>query len=101
MSQLTFGAPAGAGPGDACGRCFLVAGLQDPYSTDYLGPFNSIVVKVTDLCAADDHNKKWCGQTPSNPVNTFNQTVQCVVALPPTPHPSATIGVVAQRIFCP
>jgi hypothetical protein len=49
MNQLAFGAPPGLGPGDACGRCFSIAGTQDPFSPAFTGPFQSIVVKVTDL----------------------------------------------------
>ena len=49
MNQLAYGAPPGLGPGDACGRCFRLTGTADPYSPAYTGPFNSIVVKVTNL----------------------------------------------------
>jgi len=74
MSQLAFGAPPGPGPGDACGRCFLVTGTHDPYTPSFTGPFNSVVVKTTDLCPAAG-NEVWCGQTTSNPTNTFGQSV--------------------------
>ncbi|KNZ72653.1 hypothetical protein J132_02246 [Termitomyces sp. J132] len=50
INQLAFGAPPGAGAGDACGRCFAITGTADPISPSYTGPFNSIVVKVTDEC---------------------------------------------------
>ena len=49
MNQLAFGAPPGLGAGDACGRCFSLTGNKDPFSPAFTGPFNSIVVKVTDL----------------------------------------------------
>ncbi|KAG6891244.1 hypothetical protein C0995_008496 [Termitomyces sp. Mi166 len=49
LNQLAFGAAPGAGPGDACGRCFAITGTADPFSPSFTGPFNSIVVKVTDL----------------------------------------------------
>ena len=49
INQLAFGAPPGLGPGDACGRCFSLTGTADPYSPAFTGPFNSIVVKVTNL----------------------------------------------------
>jgi hypothetical protein len=81
MNQLAFGAPSGQGAGDACGRCFSVLGSADPHSPDNKGPFNSIVVKVTDLCSAQGNNEQWCGQTVSNPTNSFNQSVQCVISL--------------------
>lgn len=69
MNQLSFGAPAGAGPGDACGRCFSLTGTVDP-STGSTGPFNSIVVKVTDLCSIEEGI---CGQTLSNPTGSDGQ----------------------------
>ena len=81
MNQLAFGASSGQGAGDACGRCFSVAGSVDPHSPDNKGPFKSIVVKVTDMCSAQGHNAQWCGQTVSNPTNSFNQSVQCVISL--------------------
>ncbi|KAH9173535.1 endoglucanase V-like protein [Lactarius sanguifluus] len=74
MNQLTFGAPSGSGAGDACGRCFKVAGSVDPYSLSDKGPFKSIIVKVTDLCPMRG-NKQWCGQTVSNATNLFGQSV--------------------------
>ncbi|KAG6897199.1 hypothetical protein C0992_003496 [Termitomyces sp. T32_za158] len=49
MNQLAFGAAPGLGAGDACGRCFAITGTADPFSPSFSGPFNSIVVKVTDL----------------------------------------------------
>jgi len=69
--QLAFGSVPGIGPGDACGRCFALTANADPYSPSYTGPFGkSIVVKVTDMCPAAG-NEQWCGQTQSNPVNSF------------------------------
>ncbi|KAG5732661.1 hypothetical protein E4T56_gene16789 [Termitomyces sp. T112] len=65
INQLAFGAPPGAGAGDACGRCFAITGTADPISPSYTGPFNSIVVKVTDECPVNG-NQEWCGQTQSN-----------------------------------
>ncbi|EKM81821.1 hypothetical protein AGABI1DRAFT_126178 [Agaricus bisporus var. burnettii JB137-S8] len=50
VNQLMFGASPGLGPGDACGRCFSVTATADPFSPAYMGPFHTIVVKVTDLC---------------------------------------------------
>lgn len=49
VNQLMFGASPGLGPGDACGRCFSVTATADPFSPAYMGPFHTIVVKVTDL----------------------------------------------------
>ncbi|KAF8817487.1 endoglucanase [Phlegmacium glaucopus] len=68
MNQLAFGAPPGLGAGDACGRCFSLTGTSDPYSPAFTGPFNSIVVMVTDLCPIQG-NEEWCGQSTSNPIN--------------------------------
>ncbi|THU86235.1 endoglucanase V-like protein [Dendrothele bispora CBS 962.96] len=72
INQLAFGAPPGLGPGDACGRCFALTGSQDPYSPSFPGPFNSIVVKVTDLCPMAG-NQEWCGQSSSNPNNAHGK----------------------------
>ncbi|KAF8267889.1 endoglucanase V-like protein [Lactarius quietus] len=70
MNQLSFGAPPGQGPGDACGRCFAVTGTADPYSeSGQPSTFNTIVVKVTDLCT----DGQYCDQTTSNPVNSLGQ----------------------------
>ncbi|KAH9072354.1 endoglucanase V-like protein [Lactarius deliciosus] len=74
MSQLAFGASSGLGPGDACGRCFQVTGDKDPYSPDFTGPFNSVVVKVTNLCPVSG-NEQWCGQTTSQPTNSLGMSV--------------------------
>ncbi|KAH9834153.1 endoglucanase [Rhodofomes roseus] len=74
MSQLSFGSAPGSGPGDACGRCFRLTGSADPYSPNYSGPFNSIVVKVTDLCPASG-NEVWCGQTTSDGENQYGMPV--------------------------
>ncbi|KAI0291671.1 RlpA-like double-psi beta-barrel-protein domain-containing protein-containing protein [Multifurca ochricompacta] len=74
ISQLAFGAPPGLGAGDGCGRCFRVTGTADPYSPSYTGPFNSVVVKVTNLCPVQG-NEQWCGQTISKPTNSFNKAV--------------------------
>ncbi|KZO93505.1 glycoside hydrolase family 45 protein [Calocera viscosa TUFC12733] len=74
MSQLSFGAASGAGAGDACGRCFSLTATADPYSPGYTGPFNSVVVKVTDLCPAPS-NEVWCGQTQASPTNTYGAAV--------------------------
>ncbi|KAL5513025.1 hypothetical protein ACEPAH_3423 [Sanghuangporus vaninii] len=65
LNQLSFGSSPGIGPGDACGRCFALTANADPYSPAFTGPFNSIVVKVTDLCPKDG-NEEWCGQTTSS-----------------------------------
>lgn len=73
MNQLSFGAPSGVGPGDACGRCFSLTGSADPYSPNNKGPFKSIVVKVTDLCPVQG-NEQWCGQKVSNSVNSFGKS---------------------------
>ena len=32
----------------------------DPFSPNFAGPFNSVVVKVTDLCPVAG-NAEWCG----------------------------------------
>jgi len=72
MNQFSFGAPPSVGPGDACGRCFELTGLEDPYSPAYTGPFNTIIVQVTDLCPVEG-NSVWCAQSTSTPLNQFNQ----------------------------
>jgi hypothetical protein len=54
-----------------------LTGDADPYSPYYTGPFNSIVVKVTDLCPTGG-NENWCGQTTSKPVNQYGKPVQRV-----------------------
>ena len=84
MSQLTFGAPPGLGAGDACGRCYQVTANADPFS-NYSGPFNTITVKTTNLCAFSTNgtNAEWCSQTQSNPVNQYNMSVQCVFSFSP------------------
>ncbi|KAI9433571.1 endoglucanase V-like protein [Lactarius indigo] len=74
ISQLAFGSSPGLGAGDACGRCFKVTGDKDPYSQSFTGPFNSIVLKATNLCPASG-NEKWCGQTTSQPTNSFGMSV--------------------------
>ncbi|KAF9005998.1 endoglucanase V-like protein [Cyathus striatus] len=68
INQLAFGSSPGAGAGDACGRCFRISGTADPFSPSYTGPFNSIVVKVTDLCPVQG-NEEWCGQSTGSPNN--------------------------------
>jgi hypothetical protein len=73
----TFAFGAFSASGDACGRCFKITSNKDPYSTSYPGPFNSIVVRVSNLCPIDG-NEQWCGQTASNPVNQFGTSMQCV-----------------------
>ena len=80
MSQLAFGAPPGLGEGDACGRYFKVTANKDPYSLSYTGPFNSVVVKTTDLCPVSCNSQR-CGQMTANPVNLVGMSVQYVVAL--------------------
>ena len=67
----------GLGPGDACGRCFAITANADPYSPAFTGPFNTIIVKVTDLCPVAG-NQEWCGQSTSNPNNQHNEPVQYV-----------------------
>ena len=75
INQLTFGSAPGLGAGDACGRCFQLTGEADPYSPSYTGPFNTVVVKVTDMCPASG-NEQWCGQTTADLTNSFGQSVQ-------------------------
>ncbi|OCH91481.1 endoglucanase V-like protein [Obba rivulosa] len=70
INQLSFGSGPGLGAGDACGRCFALTGTEDPYSPSYAGPFNSIVVKVTDLCPVSG-NQQFCGQTTADTENSF------------------------------
>ena len=77
ISQLAFGSGPGLGAGDACGRCFALTGSQDPYSPSYTGPFKTVVVKVTDLCP-EQGNEQWCGQTTSDPTNSFGASTQYV-----------------------
>ncbi|KAI0306088.1 hypothetical protein B0F90DRAFT_1814888 [Multifurca ochricompacta] len=58
----------------ASGFTAAITGTADPYSPNYTGPFNSVVVKVTDLCPVQG-NEEWCGQTVSQPTNSFNKSV--------------------------
>ncbi|KAI9464419.1 endoglucanase V-like protein [Lactarius psammicola] len=74
MSQLAFGSEPGLGAGDACGRCFKVTAAADPFSPDFTGPFNSVVVKTTNLCPVTG-NEQWCGQKTSNATNTYGMSV--------------------------
>ena len=74
MNQLSFGAPPGDGPGDACGRCFSITGTVDPNTGAQAS--STIVVKVTDLCSVSED---YCGQTLSNPINSLNQPMQCAI----------------------
>lgn len=75
INQLTFGSAPGSGAGDACGRCFRLTGTEDPFSPSFSGPFNSVVVKVTDLCPVQG-NEEWCGQTTSSADNQHGQPFQ-------------------------
>ncbi|KAF8493231.1 endoglucanase V-like protein [Russula emetica] len=70
----TFAFGAYSASGDACGRCFKITSNEDPYSTSYSGPFNSIVVRVNNLCPIDG-NEEWCGQTVSHPLNQFGMSM--------------------------
>ena len=79
INQFSYGAPAGVGPGDACGRCFALTATADPYAPNYTGPFGkTIIVKVTDLCPIAG-NEVWCGQQNGNPLNQFGQPFQSVL----------------------
>jgi len=74
MDQLSFGAAGGEGSGDACGRCFRITATGDPYSPNFQGPFNTVVVKITDLCPGGVP-EMWCGQSTAHPLNQVNMTV--------------------------
>ncbi|KAH9034999.1 endoglucanase V-like protein [Lactarius pseudohatsudake] len=74
ISQLAFGSETGLGAGDACGRCFRLTANKDPYAPDYMGPFFDIIVKATNMCSSTG-NEKWCGQTTSQPTNSFGMSV--------------------------
>jgi hypothetical protein len=78
MSQLAYGAEVGLGAGDACGRCFKVTGVADPYSPQNQITPTSIIVMVNNLCPKQG-NEQWCGQTRAKPTNNFNTSVQCVI----------------------
>jgi hypothetical protein len=78
MNQLSFGSDSGAG--DACGRCFKLTSLADPYSPENPVTPTSIIVMVTDECPLDG-NYQWCGQTRANPKNQFKADAQCVISL--------------------
>lgn len=86
VNELAFG--SNHSYGDACGRCFQVTGLGDPFNSSDTGPFgNTIVVKINNLCVntnSSEHN--WCGQTVRHPLNEFNASMQCV----PTTFPVRT-----------
>ena len=77
ISQLSFGSGPGLGAGDACGRCFAVTATEDPFSPSFTGPFQTVVVKVTDLCPVQG-NEEWCGQTTSSSTNEHGEAVQYV-----------------------
>ncbi|KAN0121003.1 endoglucanase V-like protein [Russula decolorans] len=70
----TFAFGAYSASGDACGRCFKITSNKDPYTPSYSGPFNSIVVRVNNLCPIDG-NQEWCGQTVSHPLNQFGMSM--------------------------
>ena len=76
ISQRSFGAAGNQGSGGACGRCFEIRGLKDPYSPQYKVPnTTAIILKVTDLCpysAGED----WCGMSSSTPLNQDGAPVQ-------------------------
>lgn len=76
INQLTFGAPPGAGAGDACGRCFRLTGKNDPHTKKQVTK-KEITVKVIDLCSIQG-NEACCGQSNSKRVNDYGQSVQCV-----------------------
>jgi hypothetical protein len=78
VNTCAFGAFSGAG--DSCGRCFMITSNKDPYSPAYTGPFNSIVVKVDNLCPRSEPGTPgWCDQTVSHPVNQYGMSMQCVL----------------------
>ncbi len=52
-----------------------MTGSEDPYSPSFSGPFNSVVVKVTDLCPVSG-NAEWCGMTTADPTNEMGAPVQ-------------------------
>ncbi|KAF8267888.1 RlpA-like double-psi beta-barrel-protein domain-containing protein-containing protein [Lactarius quietus] len=75
MNALSFGSPSSAaGPGDACGRCFNVTGTSDPNPPSNSSQSTSMVVKVFDLCSAQD-DPQFCNQTLSNTTNSVGQPV--------------------------
>ncbi|KAF9062037.1 endoglucanase V-like protein, partial [Rhodocollybia butyracea] len=67
INQLAFGSVPGIGAGGACGRCFSLTGTSDPYDPANKGPFNTIIVQVTDMCPVQG-NEQWCGQTVLNKI---------------------------------
>ncbi|KAI0286105.1 RlpA-like double-psi beta-barrel-protein domain-containing protein-containing protein [Russula aff. rugulosa BPL654] len=74
VNTCAFGAYSGAG--GACGRCFKITSTQDPYTPSFEGPFNSIVVRVSDLCPhSTSGTPPWCDQTVSNPVNQYGMSM--------------------------
>ena len=76
INQLSYGDnTAAGGPGDACGRCFSITGSSDPYDTSFQGPFNTIIVKITDECPIEG-NAEWCAQTTSDRLNEHGMPVQ-------------------------
>ncbi|KAF9065182.1 endoglucanase [Rhodocollybia butyracea] len=70
INQLAFGSVPGIGAGGACGRCFSLTGTEDPFDPIFTGPFNTVIVQVTDMCPVQG-NEPWCGQTVSEPINSF------------------------------
>ena len=82
VNTLAFGADISFG--DACGRCFKITATGDPYTPSFEGPFNSIVVKVNDLCPHSPQGspKSWCDQKVSDPLNQFQMPMQCVLSFP-------------------
>ncbi|KAF8479521.1 endoglucanase V-like protein [Russula ochroleuca] len=86
VNELAFGSNHSFG--DACGRCFKITPTKDPFSPKFTGPFgNHIIVKVNNLClphndSGNASQPNWCGQTVSNPLNTFNMSMHFDLCAP-------------------
>ena len=70
-SQALYGAGPGAGAGSACGLCYKLTALTNPYNNDAAlsAAGTSIVVKVNNLCPADGN--PLCAQGSLSDTNTL------------------------------
>ncbi|KAH9967511.1 RlpA-like double-psi beta-barrel-protein domain-containing protein-containing protein [Russula dissimulans] len=77
INLRSFGAWESAG--GACGLCFKITPVSNPYPSDSSPLGNPIVVRITDLCPfktdLSSKNPAWCNQTTAEPLNSFGSAV--------------------------